>query len=59
MEPNILKMEAPSFLRLPLAVNGIPILRDTRDLNAEIPKNLLHENPPKFIPFPPVVSRCL
>ena len=39
----------PSFLRRPPAVRGMPILRDTRDLNTDIPRNLRHENPPEFI----------
>src|SRR5712691_10402360 len=52
MEPTALNTEAPSFLRRPLAVRGIPILRDIRDLKADIPTSLLHENPPKFIPPP-------
>jgi len=34
MEPTALNTEAPSFLRRPLAVRGIPILRDIRDLKA-------------------------
>jgi hypothetical protein len=45
-------MEAPSFLRRPLAVRGIPIFRDTRDLKADIPRNRFHENPPEFIQPP-------
>src|ERR1019366_9449984 len=45
--PTALKTEAPSFLRRPLAVSGIPIVRETRDLNADIPSSLFHEKPPK------------
>ena len=54
--PTALKMEAPSFLRRPLAVRGIPIFRDIRDLNAEIPSNRRHENPPQFMSLTPLAS---
>ena len=47
--PTALKMEAPSFLWRPLAVSGIPIALEVRDLSVEIPKNLFQENPPLFI----------
>jgi hypothetical protein len=40
---------APSFLRRPLLVSGIPILLETLDLKAETPMNLQIEKPPKFI----------
>jgi len=39
----------PIFLSRPLLVKGIPIDRESRDLAAEIPRNLYHENPPRFI----------
>jgi hypothetical protein len=41
----------PIFLSLPLLVSGMPMDREIRDLAAEIPKNLFHENPPRFILF--------
>ena len=39
----------PIFLCRPLFVSGIPIVRETLDLAADIPTNLFHENPPRFI----------
>jgi len=46
-------MKAPNFRRRPPFVRGIPILRDTLDLNAETPINLQIEKPPRFIvPLP-------
>jgi len=41
----------PIFLSRPLLVSGMPIDRKIRDLAAEIPENLLQENPPRFILF--------
>jgi hypothetical protein len=49
--PTALKIKAPSFRLRPLAVRGIPIARETRDLAADIPISLFHENPPKFLRF--------
>ena len=46
---NIFSIKAPNFLCLPDLVKGIPIRLEIRDLNAEIPKNLLQEKPPRFI----------
>lgn len=40
---------APNFLCLPDRVRGIPISLEILALNAEIPTNLFHENPPLFI----------
>jgi hypothetical protein len=47
--PSALKMVAPSFLCRPLAVSGMPIALETRDFAADIPNNLFHEKPPRFI----------
>ncbi len=44
-------MKAPSFLCLPERVRGIPIFLDIRALKADIPINLLQENPPLFMLF--------
>ena len=40
LNPNGLKMNAPSFRRRPLLVNGMPIALEILDLNAETPINL-------------------
>lgn len=42
-------MKAPIFLCLPDLVSGIPIRLEILALKAEIPKNRLQENPPRFI----------
>ncbi len=42
-------MSAPSFLSLPDRVRGTPIVLEIFALKAEIPINLLQENPPLFI----------
>ncbi len=39
----------PILRSRPLFVSGMPIVREIRDLAAEIPTNRFHENPPKFI----------
>jgi hypothetical protein len=39
----------PSFLSIPLSVNGTPIDREILDLAADTPKNLFQEKPPRFI----------
>jgi hypothetical protein len=48
LNPNSLKMNAPSFRRRPLFVNGMPIALEILDLNAETPINLQIEKPPRF-----------
>jgi hypothetical protein len=45
----------PSFASLPCFVQGIPVARDIRRLAFVIPKNRLHENPPRFMTQPPFV----
>lgn len=47
-------MAEPAFLCLPDLVSGIPIFLEIRDLAAEIPSNLFHENPPLFIASTPL-----
>jgi hypothetical protein len=42
----------PSFLSLPLLVNGTPIEREILALAAETPKNLFQEKPPRFLFIP-------
>lgn len=39
----------PIFCSRPLLDRGIPIFREIFDFIREIPKNRLHENPPRFI----------
>jgi hypothetical protein len=39
-------IKAPNFRCLPDLVSGIPMRREIRDLNAEIPKKRRQENPP-------------
>jgi hypothetical protein len=41
-------MNVPSFRRRPFFVRGMPIALETRDLNAETPRNLQIEKPPQF-----------
>ena len=47
-------MKAPSFLRRPPLVVGIPIVLAKRDFNAETPTNRQIEKPPRFIVSPPL-----
>jgi hypothetical protein len=44
-------MNAPNLRRRPLFVGGMPIVRETRDLKAETPRNLQIEKPPRFVAF--------
>jgi hypothetical protein len=50
---------APTFRCLPERVSGIPILRESRAFAAEMPINLLQENPPLFILAPLCPRRLL
>ena len=50
-------MNAPNVRSRPLFVSGIPIVRETRDLRAETPRNLQIENPPRFMVFIPLPNR--
>jgi hypothetical protein len=47
-EPKQPQNECPNLRWRPLFVSGMPILRESRDLNAETPMNLQIEKPPKF-----------
>jgi hypothetical protein len=44
----------PILRCLPDLVKGMPILRDSLDFAAEIPRNLFQENPPRFMRWVPV-----
>jgi len=50
-------MNAPNVRRRPLFVNGMPIVREILDLNAESPRNLQIENPPKVHNCPSLTER--
>jgi hypothetical protein len=49
IERKSLSRKAPIFLCLPDLVSGIPMLLEILALNAEMPRNRLQENPPRFI----------
>jgi hypothetical protein len=51
-------MKALSLRRRPLLVRGIPIVRETLDLNAETPRNLQIEKPPRFTLFSSALELC-
>jgi hypothetical protein len=44
--PSSFKIKAPSFRSRPLRLSGMPMERDTLDLNAEMPNKRRQENPP-------------
>jgi hypothetical protein len=46
-------MNVPGLRRRPLFVRGIPMVLEILDLNAETPRNLQIEKPPRFMAFLP------
>jgi len=48
----------PILRSRPLLVSGMPMDLEILDFAAEIPTNLFHENPPKFILFILLLFSC-